>query len=163
MLNAHTPRRAADSVEEIRRALVTLRRLFQRKELAELWAAAFGEETHLDYTELRLLDAVGIAEPTTVGEIAQRLGIDPSRASRQVARAVASGFLRRRAEQGDGRKVVLEVTRRGAALQRRGSELTRARIALAIDGWNAADRRLFAELFARFAAGMTADARTARR
>lgn len=155
MPKAHISRNQAESVEAIRRSLVTLRRLFQRKELAELWAAAFGEETQLDYTELRLLDAVGIAQPTTVGEIAQRLGIDPSRASRQVARAVTSGLLERRAEQGDGRKVVLEVTRRGAALQRRGSDLTRARIALALADWNATDRQRFADLFARFAHGMT--------
>ena len=147
-------------VEAVRRSLVTLRRLFQRKELAELWAAAFGEQTQLDYTELRLLDAVGIAEPTSVGEIPRRLGIDPSRASRQVARAVASGLLKRRAEQGDGRKVVLEVTRRGAALQRRGSDLTRARIALALADWSATDRQRFAALFARFADGMTSDARS---
>ena len=130
MPKAHKSREA--NVEDIRRWLVTLRRLFQRKELAELWAAAFGEATQLDYTELRLLDAVAMSQPTTVGDVAQRLGIDPSRASRQVARAVASGLLGRRAEQADGRKVVLAVTRHGAALQRRGSDLTRARIALGL-------------------------------
>jgi DNA-binding MarR family transcriptional regulator len=143
------------SIEEIRRALVTLRRLFQRKELAELWAAAFGEDTQLDYTELRLLDAVGIGQSTTVGDVADRLGIDPSRASRQVAGAVASGLLERRAEPGDGRKVVLAVTRDGAALQKRGSDLTRARIALAVADWSAADRERFAGLFSRFADGIT--------
>ena len=143
------------TVEDIRRGLVTLRRLFQRKELAELWAAAFGEATQLDYTELRLLDAVTMAEPTTVGDVAERLGIDPSRASRQVARAVANGLLERRAEQADGRKVVLAVTRQGAALQRRGSNLTRARIELAIEDWSAADRERFARLFGRFADAIT--------
>jgi DNA-binding MarR family transcriptional regulator len=152
MRKARTP---ITELEDIRRALVTLRRLFQRKELAELWAAAFGEDTQLDYTELRLLDAVGIGESTTVGDVAQRLGIDPSRASRQVSRAVASGLLERRAEQRDGRKVVLAVTKAGAALQRRGSDLTRARIELATDGWTARDRRQFAALFGRFADGIT--------
>ena len=143
------------TVESIRRSLVTLRRLFQRKELAELWAAAFGEDTRLDYTELRLLDAVGIAAPATVGQIAQRLGIDPSRASRQVTAAIRRGLLRRRAEPGDARKVVVEVTAAGAALQRRGSELTRARIKLALGRWTAADRAAFAALFGRFTEGMT--------
>lgn len=144
-------------VESIRRSLVTLRRLFQRKELAELWAAAFGEHTRLDYTELRLLDAVSISEPATVGQIAQRLGIDPSRASRQVTRAVKGGLLRRRAEPGDARKVVVEITAAGAALQRRGSELTRARIALALRAWKPADRAAFATLFGRFTEGMTSE------
>ena len=148
-------RTSETSIEEIRRALVTLRRLFQRKELAELWSAAFGEDTQLDYTELRLLDAVGMSPSTTVGDVAQRLGIDPSRASRQVSRAVASGYLERRAEQADGRKVVLAVTRAGASLQKRGSDLTRARIVLATARWSAREREQFAALFSRFASGIT--------
>jgi len=143
------------AAEQIRLSLVGLRRLFQKKELTELWAAAFGEDTRLDYTELRLLDAVGIAQPTTVGEIAQRLGIDPSRASRQVARAIERGVLRRIVDAQDGRKVVLEVTKAGAGIQRRGSDLTRARISLAVADWSAADRAKFAKLFRRFAEGMT--------
>jgi DNA-binding MarR family transcriptional regulator len=150
---------ASEPTESIRGSLVGLRRLFQRKELAELWSAAFGGSSKLDYTELRLLDAVRSAlsvdeGEATVGEIAVRLGVDPSRASRQVARAVKRGVLERRAVDSDGRKVVLRVTRRGEALQMRGSELTRARIALALEGWSAADRRLFAELFARFTGAM---------
>jgi DNA-binding MarR family transcriptional regulator len=144
-----------DAVESIRRSLVTLRRLLQRKELAELWAAAFGEHTRLDYTELRLLDAVGLAEPATVGEVAQLLGIDPSRASRLVAAAIRRGHLRRRLEPGDARKVVVEITRSGAALQRKGSDLTRARISLALGDWSAADRAAFAKSFDRFTAAMT--------
>src|SRR5215813_13806626 len=108
-------------VEAIRVSLVELRRLFQRRELVELWATAAGSTAGLDYTELRLLDAIRVAEArgngATVGDASRLLGVDPSRASRQVARAVAKGLLRRRAEQGDGRKVLLEVTARGAALQ----------------------------------------------
>ena len=151
MPKAHNDR----ALEQIRVSLVGLRRLFQRKELAELWATAFGKQTKLDYTELKLLDAVSIAATTTVGDVAVRLGIDPSRASRQVARAIKRGTLRRRVDAGDGRKVALEVTRSGAALQRRGSDLTRSRIALAIADWSAADRAAFATLFDRFASAMT--------
>jgi DNA-binding MarR family transcriptional regulator len=149
----------AEATETIRVALVGLRRLFQRKELASMWAAASGRPSELDYTEMRLLDAVRSAtDPeahgATVGDIATRLGIDPSRASRMVASAVERGVLQRRAAQSDGRKVILEVTARGAKLQARGSDLTRARIALAIESWSRADREEFARLFARFASGM---------
>ena len=140
MPSAHNQR-----AETIRRSLVDLRRLFQRHELPTLWGG-----NALDYGELRLLDAVRVAEPATVGDVARRLGIDPSRASRQVARAVRRGLLRRRAEQTDARKVVLEVTSRGRATQTRGSDLTRARIERAIAGWTPAERERFAELFARF-------------
>ena len=143
--------------EAIRTSLVELRRLFQRKELVELWAMTAGGNPRLGYAELRLLDAVRVAESrgdATVGDVSRLLGIDPSRASREVARAVTTGLLRRRADQGDARKVVLEITPRGAKLQARGSELTRARIAVALDDWSAADRTRFADLFGRFVAAM---------
>jgi DNA-binding MarR family transcriptional regulator len=155
-----------DPTESIRSSLVGLRRLFQRKELVEMWSAASGRAARLDYTELRLLDAVRSSTRAsddtgeggvTVGEIARRLGVDPSRASRQVARAVKQGLLRRHAVQADGRKVLLQITAAGAKLQSRGSELTRARIALALDGWSAADREQLAALFSRFARAITDD------
>lgn len=147
---------AAKEVELVRVGLVELRRVFQRSELAKEWAAAFGRAQKLDYTELRLLDAVRSstgerADGATVGEVAERMGIDPSRASRLVARSVKRGTLSRHASAGDGRRVVLRVTAAGGRLQDRGSELTRARVALALAGWPAAERARFAELFSRFA------------
>ena len=150
-------------LESIRLALVALRRLFARRELVELWEEAFGRRSRLDYGELRLLDAVRVSESVSVGEVARLLGVDPSRASRQVARAVHKGLLRRRAEQGDGRKVALGITPRGKALQEKGSELTRARIALAVGSFRAEERQQFAALFARFVEGMLPGQRAARK
>ncbi len=149
-------------VEAIRVSLVELRRLFQRKELAALWAQAAGRDLSLDYGELRLLDAVRVAQTrgangATVGDVSRLLGVDPSRASRQVAAAVASGSLERRAAQDDGRKVVLAITARGEKLRARGSELTRNRIDLALQDWSHAERDRFAKLLSRFVAAMTAD------
>jgi DNA-binding MarR family transcriptional regulator len=150
----------AEQVESIRRSLVGLRRLFQRRELASLWASAFGQSSELDYFDLRLLDAVRVAgsdgsSGATVGDVSQLLGVDPSRASRQVAVAVRKGLLARVAAQDDARKVLLEITPRGARLQQKGSELTRSRIDLALDGWAAADRELLAELLSRFVVQLT--------
>lgn len=149
-------------VERIRTALVELRRLFQRKELTALWAAAAGGDPRLDYADLRLLDAVVVATErnretlggATVGDVARLVGVDPSRASRHVARAVSRGLLVRRASQTDARQVVLEVTPKGARLQAKGSDLTRARIALAVGDWSASDRAAFERLFARFVGAM---------
>lgn len=150
-----------DSVESVRRALVSLRRLFQRKDLAEQWAAAYGDTEQLDYASLRLLDAVQACEASapsgqgaTVGDVARILGLDPSRASRVVAAAVANGCVGRRAVQGDGRKMVLEVTNTGQSMLTKGREVTRARIAMALDGWAATDRRRFNRLLARFVEGL---------
>lgn len=149
------------TAEAIRVPLVELRRLFQRRDLTAMWAAAAGKTAAgLDYGDLRLLDAIRVAEAqrggsgATVGDVSRLLGVDPSRASRQVARAVSRGLLERRVDQRDGRKVVVAVAGRGARLQARGSDLTRARIELAIASWSDADRARFAALFARFAAAM---------
>jgi DNA-binding MarR family transcriptional regulator len=148
-------------VEGIRVSLVELRRLFQRKELTALWAKAAGGDSRLDYGDLRLLDAVVVAGDgrATVGDVARLVGVDPSRASRHVARAVSRGLLRRAAAQGDARKVVLEVTPKGAALQAKGSDLTRARIALALAGWSLSDQQKFDRLFRRFVTAMVSSPR----
>ena len=165
MRKAHSGRRTnGPTVESIRVSLVELRRLFQRKELTELWAEAAGGSSRLDYGELRLLDAIRVAESkcpdgATVGDLSRLLGVDPSRASRQVAGAVAKGLLQRRAAQRDGRKVLLEVTPRGAKLQARGSELTRARIGLALEAWSDADRARFAQLLTRFVGAIVSSPR----
>ena len=147
-------RKSSIEVESIRQSIVELRRLFQRKDLTELWAAAFGRHSKLNYPDLRLLDAVRVAQAraggATVGEISRLVGVDPSRASRHVAQAVRKGLLVRRAAQGDARKVVLEVTASGARLQAKGSALTRSRIALAVGSWPAADRARLAALLERF-------------
>lgn len=73
----------------------------------------------------------------TVGDVARLVGVDASRASRHVARAVTRGLLVRRASQTDARQVVLEVTPKGARLQAKGS-----------------DRAAFERLFVRFVGAM---------
>lgn len=146
--------RDAAAVEEIRHSLVGLRRLFQRKELAQDWAAAFGKRSRLDYAELKLVDAVRTGGKT-VGDVARLLGVDASRASRAVAAAVKKGVLRRTVTQDDARKVVIEVTAAGAKLAEKGSELTRTRIALALDGWSQAQTARFAKEFAQFVASLS--------
>ncbi len=156
----------AATVESIRRSLVALRRLFQRKELVQLWEAAFGEHSQVAYADLRLLDAVQVAQSTaraTVGEVSRLLGVDPSRASRQVAQAVTRGLLRRLAAQGDARQVVLQITSRGAALQAKGSRLTRSRIDLAIASWPELDQQRLATLLGRFVETLVTSPRAAPR
>jgi len=60
--------------------------------------------------------------PPNVGEVAVRLNIDPSRASRMVASAIRAGFAKRIASQVDGRRAHLALTadgRRALAAVRR--------------------------------------------
>ncbi len=147
---------AAPPVESVRRSLVALRRLFQRKELAELWAATFGDRAKLDYGDLRLLDAVRVAQSSdalngaTVGTMSKLLGVDASRASRQVASAVTKGLLLRQVAQSDARKVILRITAAGERMLAKGSEVSRSRIGLALESWSSADRQQLAGLLDRF-------------
>lgn len=164
MTKRSTPAGAAMApVDTIRRDLVALRRLFQRRDLGAMWSAAYGASDVLDYADVRLLDAVhacqsrGPSDGVTVGAVSLVLGVDPSRASRLVAGAVGKGLLTRVAAQDDGRKVVLRITEAGAALLAKGGEVSLSRIAQALAVLPKADQKRFAELLAVFVAAVTDD------
>ena len=74
-----------------------------------------------DLTRTRVLqiayDAAERADhAATVGDIAERLAVDPSAASRMVSDAISAGYLRRVASQRDGRRTVVELTEAGSAM-----------------------------------------------
>jgi DNA-binding MarR family transcriptional regulator len=86
----------------------------------------------------------------TVGTVAERLGIDPSRASRIVADVVERGYIRRAASQADSRRIVLEATEKGIAFgdewRRRKSEVFVA----SLKDWTEEELTTFARLVERF-------------
>lgn len=53
---------------------------------------------------------------TMVATVAERLGIDPSRASRIVSEMVEAGYARRAASQADARRTIIELTDAGEAV-----------------------------------------------
>lgn len=55
-------------------------------------------------------------EDTMVGTVAERLGIDPSRASRVVAEMVEAGYAVRDVCQSDARRTIIRLTEQGAAV-----------------------------------------------
>jgi DNA-binding MarR family transcriptional regulator len=77
--------------------------------------------------DLQLLDVMGAVShwhpetledagrEVTVGTVAERVHIDPSRASRLVSELVDKGYVRRVASQADSRRIVLEATEKGWA------------------------------------------------
>lgn len=87
----------------------------------------------------------------SVGELAEELAIDPSRASRIAADLVAKGFVRRVASQTDGRQSFLELSPGGLLVM----DVVRGHKAAAMEhtfaGWSDADVIAFSRLFARFA------------
>src|SRR5262249_20020806 len=96
-------------MERIRRSQSrrTIGRLMQQRLDRDLNLAAVSVADALQ----ELADA-GEQRPT-IGQMAQRLGIEPSRASRMTAAAIRAGLVRRIASQSDGRRSHIELTRDG--------------------------------------------------
>src|SRR5437667_9576445 len=91
------------ALEAIERAMVRIRRSVTRRELGRSMA---GVAATTDLPQFFAVDAVDEAsesadQPVTVGTVAERLGVDPSRASRLIARAGRAGHRRRLASQSD--------------------------------------------------------------
>lgn len=139
----------------IRRGM--LRRDFGRQVLAKLDPTL--EVAHLDVigaiSHHPAWDAGGGAEEVTVGLIAQRLGIDPSRASRVVADVVDRGYARRVASQQDARRICLELTPKGAKFGEAVRQNKWNVFARSLGQWNEADLITFANLFDRFSTWAT--------
>ena len=151
---------AADAVASIDAVMHRVRRSIQRRE--------FGRQVmqRIDPTlEVAHLDTIGAiahkgdldAPEVTVGLIAERLNIDPSRASRVVADVVDRGLARRVASQLDARRICLELTSKGRrfvdAVRRNKLEI----FARSLGQWNERELVVFAALFERFSTWATAE------
>ncbi|WBU37305.1 MarR family winged helix-turn-helix transcriptional regulator [Homoserinibacter sp. YIM 151385] len=99
----------------------------------------------------RLLDALE-AGPSTVSDLAARVGVDQPRASRLVAEAVDHGFARRGVDPADARRAVVELTEAGRSRLHAAHETRRDAVATAVEGFSDAERAAFAELLTRFVA-----------
>ena len=143
---------AAEAVATIDAVMHKVRRSIQRREFGRQVMAQM--DPSLDVSHLDAISAIAhkgeeIAE-VTVGLVAERLGIDPSRASRVTSDLVERGYALRVASQQDARRICLELTEKGAnfveAIRRNKVQLfTRA-----LAQWNEHELMVFAALFERF-------------
>jgi DNA-binding MarR family transcriptional regulator len=90
----------------------------------------------------------------TVGLVAQRLAIDPSRASRAVAAAIEAGYVTRLASQADGRRSVLALTEAGNKILNEAERFRRDWFDRVMGDWPAGDRVQFARLLTAFVEGL---------
>lgn len=148
---------ADDDVAAIERAMVAIRRAQSRRTLARLSTrrgARTGRYAALPDAVFELLDAVDAAtvdgRAPTVTETAAALGVDQPRASRLAAQALDAGLLRRVADQADGRRSLLILTRDGRAVLDRIRTFRRSIIAETIGHWTTEDRLALARLLTRF-------------
>jgi DNA-binding MarR family transcriptional regulator len=148
--------RNGDALAAIEWSMNRIRRSQTRHSLGRRAADERGEP--FDLTHVLVVDALeegpGDEPGVTVGTVGERLGIDPSRASRVVAAAVAAGYVRRVASQADGRRIHLELTDAGRELAGEVHRFRRAAFARATEGWSAAERDDLARLLGRFVEGL---------
>lgn len=116
---------------------------------------AMGSGDCVDHGLIAVVDAVGEGPPSpdgevTVGLVADRLGIDPSRASRMVTNAIDSGHVVRVASQRDGRRIGLELTSAGRQALQQAQRFRQGLLARAMRDWTEHERAEFVRLFSRF-------------
>lgn len=104
----------------------------------------------------RIEGGIGRAGPeaVTVGLLAEEMAIDPSRASRIASDLIAGGFLRREADQSDGRRAILRLTDRAIAAMEAFRDLKWSKFRTIFGDWTDADIVTFAGLFDRYVSGV---------
>jgi DNA-binding MarR family transcriptional regulator len=159
LLQAGLDAQTAEAVMEIDALMQKWRRRAQKRELGQ--RALIHLKIELDLAQLDVLFA--IAGPTGPGEaqgetmvatVADRINIDPSRASRLVSEMVDLGYARRAVSQADARRTIIELTERGLAVV----EAVRAYKFIVMGDflaeWRAEDIAVFVPLLKRFGTWM---------
>lgn len=154
---------AAEAVASIDAVMHRVRKSIQRREFGRRLMAEV--DPTLDVSHLDTISAIahnpawgeGPAQEVTVGLIAERLGIDPSRASRVVADVVERGYARRVASQLDARRSCLELTRKGQRFVEAVRQNKLQIFARALGQWNEQELVTFAALLDRFSNWATDD------
>jgi len=153
---------AAEAVVAIDAVMNKVRRSVQRRDFGRLILARIDpslEVSHLD--AIIALNAVAGDTPqdeVTVGIIAERMGIDPSRASRISADLVERGYAFRVASQLDARRICLKLTAKSERLVTAVRQTKWRIFAGALAQWDEQELVTFATLLERFAGWAIDDA-----
>jgi len=156
-LSAGLSEAAAKAVAAIDAVMIKVRRSIQRRDFGRLILARIDpslEVSHLDaIIAIAHNPVVGNApqEEVTVGIIAERLGIDPSRASRISADIVERGYAFRVASQLDARRICLKLTATGERFVTSVRQTKWRIFAGSLAQWDEQELVTFATLLERFA------------
>jgi DNA-binding MarR family transcriptional regulator len=141
----------------IESAIIAIRRRAMNKTVA---VTTRNEDQRVRNSVQPVLDALEEADDLgvapTVGAIARLLGLDQSRASKVAATAIELGLVRREADQSDGRRSLLRLTRSG---ERQLSQVHKVRQGVfdtAMSDWSQRQRADFARLLTKFVADLDA-------
>jgi DNA-binding MarR family transcriptional regulator len=135
------------------RAMVRIRRSQSKRTIGHLMRQRLGPQINLG--NIAVADALqelaeGADQEPTIGQMAERLGIDPSRASRMTAGAIRVGFVKRIASQADGRRSHLELTNEGLKALETTRRFRTSFFARLMSDWSSRDCAEFAKLLNRF-------------
>lgn len=89
-------------------------------------------------------------DETMVATVAERLSVDPSRASRMVADVVSAGYARRAVSQADARRTIVELTAEGRAITEAVRSYKWVMMADYLSGWSKEDIEIFVPLLERY-------------
>ncbi|MEQ9814718.1 MAG: MarR family transcriptional regulator [Azospirillaceae bacterium] len=135
------------------------RRRAVKREIGRLALVDLGLD--LDLAQLDVLTAIAAPEnefggeaggETMVSTVAERLAIDPSRASRLVAEMVAAGHVRRAVSQTDGRRAVVQLTPSGQRVVDAVRAFKFLLLGDFLNDWSDRDLAALGRLLARFSA-----------
>lgn len=108
----------------------------------------------LDRAQYILLGMLERDGPQPVGALAERLLLDDSTVTRQVATLEQQALVDRLPNPRDGRSSLIRPTRLGLATVAQMRDLRLGRLATLFDDWPEADRSAFATMLARLNAGL---------
>lgn len=155
-LDAGFSQASADAIAEIDVTMQRIRRSIQKREFVVEILKEIAPD--LELSHLDALSAIGNwkYEPTpdeaevTVGLVAERLELDPSRASRIVAELVEMGYARRIASQVDARRICIAATEKGWAFAHEFRRRKWEMMSRGLQGWTEDEVLMFRTLLDRF-------------
>ena len=103
-------------------------------------------------TTIATLTAIGTLGPVRHRVVARKVGLQPSRVSKEVRVLVDAGMVSERADPDDRRAVLLEATDKGADAHRRYVAAAEATLAEVLADWTDDDLHRLADLTTRLAA-----------
>jgi len=144
----------ADALMRIDAVVLNWRRQVHKRELGHRALRALGLDIDLAQVDTLYAIAgaphVAEADETMVSTVAERLHIDPSRASRLVAEMVNAGYARRAVSQRDARRTILELTPAGEAVVDAVQKYKWLLLGEFFSGWAKADVETFVPLLERY-------------
>lgn len=137
-------------------ALFDLQRLVRRPGYRARILERLG--SHVEFSTVRVLRAVERAgtQPPCIGDIADRLQVDPSTASRFVEQQVEAGYLDRERHPEDRRRSQLVLTTAGRDLLEQVNAARRDLLAQVTGPWDADDLQQLADLLTQLRDGFDA-------